>query len=287
MRLLIVLSLLLFVTACGPSLQSMSAGQVGCKAGDVRISDESSGLGERTWTAHCNDEAFSCSQVNVGAFSTGTSYTNVTQVSCSRMGGTSGGYASASRAGGSSQAPTARQAPKGSVERKYDEKRELHVVRGSFKLATGIDMHMVGAPQVNLGTVAVVLAGSHWSGALTKCPKLEVLVNEQPFVTEQNTAKDLKGNRFNIESRFEFGVFKPLAQQFSTFGVRACGEAWKLNEQQVIELKKFLVIYSQIGIQVQNGELPSKEGQELGSPQGEDVPASSEQPAAPAPRDGV
>src|SRR5690349_16015519 len=101
MRLSVLLSSLLFVTACGPSLQSMSAGQVGCKSGDIRISDESSGPGERTWTAHCNDEAFSCSQVNIGAFSTGNSYTNVSQVSCSRMGGTSGGYASASRSGGS------------------------------------------------------------------------------------------------------------------------------------------------------------------------------------------
>jgi hypothetical protein len=45
---------------CGPSLQSLSAGRVGCAPADVRIADERSDMASKSWTATCNGVEYQC-----------------------------------------------------------------------------------------------------------------------------------------------------------------------------------------------------------------------------------
>jgi hypothetical protein len=255
----------LLASGCA-SLKDASAGQVGCKPSEIQISDERSGWSTRTWTATCRGRRYSCAYVQTGATygsgSGGVVSGSSGQVNCSPMdaprqdrtarrrttpaatAATSGGSRS-----GHGEAANAR------TERAFDEGRGVHVVRGQFQLDRSMRLHLVGIPQMALGRVAVFLRGYSPEPRIRECEGLEVLVNEQPFASDESKNRT-KGTTVNLESRFDFEVFKPLSQQYSTFGSRACGRKWKVAEDQMEELKKFFVIYAQIAQQVQKGELP-------------------------------
>lgn len=63
---LIGMALALTVTACAPSLESKSAGSIGCLPSEVAISDEDSSAGwgssSDTWVATCRGRRFICSE---------------------------------------------------------------------------------------------------------------------------------------------------------------------------------------------------------------------------------
>jgi hypothetical protein len=244
---------MMVLAACGvgavacASLKDASAGQVGCKPDDIEISDDSVGFGSHTWTATCRDRSYSCAYVQTVGGSGG-------QVNCSPM-DDDRRWAAPSRPAASSGGE--RPAAKAKVERAFDEQRELHIVRGSFSLAPGLQANLVGVPQVALGTIAVVLAGNVSNRRFAECAGVEVLINAQPFASQENATRR-PAHGFDIESRFDFQIFRPLTQQFATFGIRACGHQWSFNDAQLGELQKFFVIYSQVAMQVQAGELPSK-----------------------------
>lgn len=77
------------------------------------------------------------------------------------------------------------------------------------------------------------------------------MVNAQPSTTERNEPTS-RGGRARIESRFALEVFRPLAARFPEFGVRACGTTWKFTPEQVAELQKLLVMYSDMATELQN-----------------------------------
>jgi hypothetical protein len=58
----------LLILGCTPSLEAMSAGHVGCAESEIEISDESDGMGSKSWIATCNGVRHVCSQVVVTQF---------------------------------------------------------------------------------------------------------------------------------------------------------------------------------------------------------------------------
>ena len=88
----------LWITACVPSREAMSAGQVGCAEPDIKISEERTSDGARSWIATCNDVRYVCSQIVTGnvmaAEGSGSGLT--TQVNCTvEAGGNDGAPAGA------------------------------------------------------------------------------------------------------------------------------------------------------------------------------------------------
>jgi len=238
------------------SLREASAGQVGCRPSDIEISDDSVGWSTRTWTATCNGRSHSCAYVATGGGDGSTSG----QVNCSPMGGSAGPAAASHPQGGRATSGGSNPAPKAvgaKAERSFDEQRRVHLVRGRFKVASGIELRLIGIPQMAFGTIAVVVTGYSRDHILKECRESQVLVNGEPHSATQHTRRT-EGNTVNIEGRFGFALFQPLAQQYSTFGVRACGHKWEVTEAQLPTLQKFLVIYSQISQQVQRGELEDR-----------------------------
>jgi len=55
----------ILMSAC-VSLSAVSSGQIGCASDDITITDDSSGMGTRKWTAECNGRRFYCSAHSVG-----------------------------------------------------------------------------------------------------------------------------------------------------------------------------------------------------------------------------
>lgn len=259
------------LSAC-VSLRAASAGQIGCKSGDIEISDEDEGWSSHTWTATCRGRSYSCSLVSTGIESG--------QVSCSPMSAMSRRDPTAPKEApivlGTLSSPLAGHPPArsglGSTERAYDEERGLHIVRGTFHLRAGLRLHLIAIPQLTHGTIAVILRGRSKDATLQQCGTLEVLVNEQPFPPAE-TSRRTEGANLNIEGRFPFELFEPLAQQYSTFGARACGEKLKLREAQLQELKKFFVIRTQIAQQVQGRQLERESTPETPS---EPAPAATD-----------
>jgi hypothetical protein len=248
-----VAALLLFGAGCA-TLQDASAGHVGCRPDEIAISDDSGmGFGARTWTATCRGQAYSCSAVSTGKDSS--------QVDCSPMRGTAS--APAGRPITAAAAPRrAAAAPAGSstsaVERAFDEQHQVYVVRATFGLSTGIELRLTSEPQRSLTRIAAAITGRSWKPALRTCEALQIVVNGQPAASEDDTATPAVDGRFHVESGFHFDHWKPLAQGYSTFEVHACKDAWKLSNNQVTELKKFLAFHTDLAAQVQRGELPPR-----------------------------
>jgi hypothetical protein len=72
----------LWAGGCTPSLEAMSAGHVGCVESEIEISDESDGMGSKSWVATCNGVRHVCSQVVVSQPVLTEPSAPVTQVNC-------------------------------------------------------------------------------------------------------------------------------------------------------------------------------------------------------------
>lgn len=131
-----------------------------------------------------------------------------------------------------------------SVERKYDEKRKLEKVVGTFTPAPNVTIVLAGAPAASLGEVSVELRLPRYL-MKSDCTSLDVLVNSVPTAGAQVSTSS-KNAIYAVQARYDFQTFKPLAQQFSTLGARGCGYEAKLDEHAMNDVKKFFVIYSQI-----------------------------------------
>jgi hypothetical protein len=134
------------------------------------------------------------------------------------------------------------------VERKYDEKRKLEKVVGTFTPAPNVTVVLAGAPGASLGEVSVELRMPRYL-MKSECTSLEVLVNGVPSAGAQLSTSN-KNAIYAVQARYDFQTFKPLAQQFSTLGARGCGYEAKLDEHAMNDVKKFFVIYSQIAAQI-------------------------------------
>lgn len=147
-----------------------------------------------------------------------------------------------------------------SVERSYDEQRKLHTVRATFTTAPKVSVVLVGAPGATLGEVLVGLSvPRHLSKA--ECTSIEVLVNKVPATAERPTTTS-KNAINSVQGRVQFETFKPLAQQFSTLGVRACGYEATLSENVMPDVKKFFVIYSQLATETMQQSQPPAEAEQ-------------------------
>lgn len=78
-----------------------------------------------------------------------------------------------------------------------------------------------------------------------QCKELAALVNAVP-VQPLKQAASSKDWHVHLESSFDAESFAPLAQRFPTFALRACDKTWKFDDQQLLELQKLLVIYSDL-----------------------------------------
>ena len=243
---------------CRVPLQDVTAGHIGCRPDEIVISDNRLRTGVRTWTATCAGRQYVCSAVATGK--------DDGQIDCSPMGG-----------GGASYAQPV--LPGGRVERAFDQARGLHVLFGIFALHPNLELRLVGVPQADMGTIAVQLVGAFNPSWLGTCPGLEVAVNAVPFRSDKMTVS-YAGTGYNLESRFGLATFTPLAQQFSSFGVGACGYGGTLNDTQMSELQKFLAIYSQLAAEVQSGQLPAPST--AAQTAGGETPAAAPPIAAPA-----
>ncbi len=145
-----------------------------------------------------------------------------------------------------------------SVKRIYDEEKGIQAVKGVFPFSYGDRVILVGAPEQELGTVMITLSISAMKEE--QCV-LEALVNEKPHAPDQiKREPDDKGSREIVRGSFDFQIFKPLAQRFSTFELRFCGRSWKFHEQKMDDLRKFMTIYSEIAIEMQQSiQEPNKD----------------------------
>lgn len=215
------------------TLKHATAGHVGCPADEIAIYDA---VGNGSWKAVCRGEVYICSAV-------GTGY--AVQVSCSVM-------------QGPSAARMRRAEQTASVTRGFNEKANISFVRADFKLP-GAELRVIGAPQVELGRLVFTVSGGTYSPA-AKCDNLDVLVNGKPTSAAMGAIKGERG-RFSVEGSLEFSVFKPLASQFPEFSVRMCSETWNFTGEQVAQLRKFLVMYSELAQEVQAAETPAATSQ--------------------------
>lgn len=248
------------------TLQDVSAGFVGCKPDDIEIEETSSGWNSKNWIAVCNGRRYSCSHFQTGGGPGGTA----SQVQCSPIGAAQGGSYGGERppidegmdsiVGVRSQSavaparpsPRARyRASKSSnrAERIYNEERSMHVVRASFDVGKGLKLNVVGIPKLVPGKLALTVAGPTAHAELLACESIEALVNAEPFASAEN-ARASTDQAVALEGRFEAALFAPIAQQYSTFGIRACGAAWQLDESQMEEMKKLLVMFEQLDQQL-------------------------------------
>lgn len=216
----------LLAIGCG-SLQNASAGHVGCRPSEVVITNDNRAL-PRTWTATCHGRQYSCSIVG--------------DVACSPMDSDSGYIGTH----GDSSASRHRRAK---VNRGFDEARGIAYVRGTFGVAPRVDVVVMGAPTVAVGRIAVSVIGPAVTTPFDSCRSLDVMVNAQPSTTDQNIASAGAG-RARIESKFAVEVFRPLATRYPEFAIRACGTTWKFTPEQVAELQKLLVMYSDMSAEL-------------------------------------
>jgi hypothetical protein len=142
------------------------------------------------------------------------------------------------------RAPRGPAPSRANVARKYDEKRKMKTVVGSFSPSGSVTVTLAGAPSATLGEVLVELKVAHY---LTKkpCDALEVLVNAVPAAGARFSS-EYQGGKLIAQARVDFQTFKPLAQKFATLGVRACGYETTLDEGVMNEVQKFFVIYSEL-----------------------------------------
>jgi hypothetical protein len=49
-------------------MQAASVGYLGCPESEIQISNESQGMGTRTWTASCRGREFLCSEIQGGQY---------------------------------------------------------------------------------------------------------------------------------------------------------------------------------------------------------------------------
>lgn len=115
---------------------------------------------------------------------------------------------------------------------------------GSFSPRGNVTVTLAGAPSATLGEILVELKVSQY---LTKkpCDTLEVLVNAVPAAGARFSS-EYKGGDLVAQARVDFQTFKPLAQQFATLSVRACGYEAKLDDSVMGDVQKFFVIYSEL-----------------------------------------
>ncbi len=127
-------ALLLFLSsACVSSVRGVTSGQIGCAEADITITNDSEGVGTRTWMAECNDRVFYCSAHSGSAYST-------TQVACTEAMGTTGG----------DSAPTAATAPaEDAAEKACGAMYNLHRLR--VRSVLGVSVGRRGQARVASG----------------------------------------------------------------------------------------------------------------------------------------
>jgi hypothetical protein len=149
---------------------------------------------------------------------------------------------------GSAHAGSAPAQPRSRVERKYDAERKLQTVRGVFSTAANTSIIFVGEPATAPGEVLIQMNIPR-SIVHQTCQAVEVLVNDVPAAGERFESK-YEGGFHQSRARHDFQTFKPLAQQYSTLAVRACGYQITMDEASMDDVKKFFVIYSQLAAEV-------------------------------------
>jgi hypothetical protein len=237
-----------FLTGCSISLASVSAGQIGCRPHEITIEDDTSGLGTRTWTAKCRGKTFSCS-----AYTTGE---KDAEAHCTEMVPESGGPQQPGAGAPPGISGGGASPEKNFVVRAYDEEKGQQMVRGSFYLAEQLHLRLIGNPQELPGRVNVFLTGQTRDQYLYSCGEMVLFVNAKPERASENSVLT-KGQDIYIGNLHEVAALEPLTQQYSSFEVQACHAKWTFSEEQIDELKKFLVIYSQLVEQVQSEDTRS------------------------------
>jgi hypothetical protein len=208
-------------------LRSASAGQIGCRADEVVISDQQKGWGSRTWVATCDGEAYSCSAISTGESG---------QVNCTRL-------KSGSVAKGGEKAP--RPGPS-SVERRFDAQRKEAFVEGSFGLTEELPLRIVAGPRaLNGGQLVFSLKGRTLDNALRACPQLSVVINAEPVAA---TASQVQSTvrLVDLQSAFDPAPFQALLKPFPEFTLRACELSWRFDEAQLKELQKLVTIHADL-----------------------------------------
>jgi hypothetical protein len=141
----------------------------------------------------------------------------------------------------------------GRVEREFDEQRKLHVVKVHFKAGRlGADIMFLGAPERELTAVYLKVWARGNQSMFKGCNSLRVLVNDEPFDGQRvNVQWSDKKWRAEASGVFEFEHFKPLGRKYATFGIDLCGQRLPFAEGQLVNMTKFLEIFSQIAVDAQ------------------------------------
>lgn len=172
-------------------------------------------------------------------------------------------------------APAPAPSTTGSVERKFDEARKLHVVKAWFKpAASGIaaaEAALVGAPEHELSTVYVNLSVRGGSRKVRECKVLRVLINGQPFAGTDVTVES-DGWITRAAGRFDFQVFKPLARKHAELGLDLCDQRFAFTEPQMPNVIKFFEIFSQLAMDAQAQQNAAPAGEPSEVPKDETAP---------------
>jgi hypothetical protein len=233
---------IVFLTACG-GYATISAGQIGCKPEEITIEDDSVGWSSAPWIAKCRGKAFSCSAYSTGGDSS--------EAHCKEMIPEPAKPKQAPADAPTKASQDKNVPPPDFVERAYDDANQQQMVKASFFLGEQLHLRWIGKPQKFPGRVIVFLTGQSRDQELYKCKELLLFVNAKTERALESTTRT-QNHDISIENFHDASVFLPLTQQFSSFGVQACGAKWRFSEEQIEMLKKFFIINSQLSDQLQN-----------------------------------
>jgi len=141
----------------------------------------------------------------------------------------------------------------GKATRRYDEQTKAQVVQADFVPSAGVHVRLVGAPKVKLGDVLVQLHLP--TRAQGDCATLDALVTDMP-ASGRDVTVESKGSGRDVSAHFDFQQLKPLARNYPSFALVHCDLKVQLSEAAVGELRKFMVMYSDIATDVQGESAP-------------------------------
>jgi hypothetical protein len=99
-------------------------------------------------------------------------------------------------------------------------------------------LDLMSTPAAELDVIRVQLIVTRQALGAKPCSGLSLLVNEQPLeATELSWAVP---NAVELAGQVRFEGLKPLAASTPSMGVSACGQTWKLSNEQIGKLKEFL-----------------------------------------------
>ena len=217
---------LVAMTGCGGAWRNASAGQIGCPADEIEITDVRKGWGTRTWVATCRGRRHHCSAVSGG---------KSVQVSCTPEAPELDSSAIVSTAGSPPASEPRPFDPASHVSRHdRDGTAELRAwlpVGGRFKL------HLIARPVAQPGRALLVLQGEGTAGAHRSCT-VRMMLDGQ-LVEPPNGQYQVRSGHEYLSVEADFALVEGMAQTQRIVG-RACNDEFRIDDRGRAVISEFV-----------------------------------------------